>query len=319
MEYRRGEKMEALVPFVGVNGGYDVRPLEITAVVGSGSLDGDDVDGDYAVVRGKLRAAIDSKDVGGEFGISGDVTPESLAKAIYDLLENCEGVLIRCGSAFASYGDVSGYGFDDGGSGGGSGGVAGDVSYSIVNIVPEITDEWAFTGDAAPSGYHWECQYSSEVSSWMLLSVSDVDPSQEETIYNALGTEDAAILHFDNGVDISVTAARKFAASLSDRAINVASTSNPLVLTFPGEVDGKSSDFIVKLTLEESNGEVPSVSFMAADGESSVSFDTIDGKLPDLGEAGKYLLRFTKTDEGVYFLQGTSMFGTSNSSSSAVK
>lgn len=77
--------------------------------------------------------------------------------------------------------------------------------------------------------------------------------------------------------------------ALTDRAINAVSLTADASLVFPAKTDGKARDFVVRLTLTETGGTVPSVTFPA-----DVAYETDGGEWPDLTEAGTYIVRLTE-------------------------
>ena len=78
-------------------------------------------------------------------------------------------------------------------------------------------------------------------------------------------------------------------ATLADRAINAVSLSSAATLVMPAANAGHARDFVVRLTLTETGGTVPSVTFPA-----DVAYETEGGKWPDLTEAGTYIVRLTE-------------------------
>jgi len=98
--------------------------------------------------------------------------------------------------------------------------------------------------------------------------------------------------------------------TLTDRAINVvslSSTATGIRLVFPAAQTGKVRDFLVRLTLTETNDVVPSVTFPA-----DVAYETEGGEWPDLTEAGTYIVRLTEvpkaseSETARFFLQCSS-------------
>lgn len=96
-------------------------------------------------------------------------------------------------------------------------------------------------------------------------------------------------------------------AQLIDRAINAVSLSAAATLVFPAQTAGKARDFVVRLTLTETNNAVPSVTFPA-----DVAYETEGGEWPDLTEAGTYIVRLTEvptvgvSETARFFLQCSS-------------
>lgn len=95
--------------------------------------------------------------------------------------------------------------------------------------------------------------------------------------------------------------------ALTDRAINAVSLSAAATLVFPAQTAGKARDFVVRLTLTETNNAVPSVTFPA-----DVAYETEGGEWPDLTEAGTYIVRLTEvptvgvSETARFFLQCSS-------------
>lgn len=96
-------------------------------------------------------------------------------------------------------------------------------------------------------------------------------------------------------------------ATLTDRAINAVSLSADATMTFPAQTAGKARDFVVRLTLTETDNVVPSVTFPA-----DVAYETEGGEWPDLTEAGTYIVRLTEvpkaseSETARFFLQCSS-------------
>lgn len=95
--------------------------------------------------------------------------------------------------------------------------------------------------------------------------------------------------------------------ALADRAINAVSLTADATLELPAQTTGKARDFVVRLTLTETNDVVPSVTFPA-----DVAYETDDGEWPDLTEAGTYIVRLTEvpkaseSETARFFLQCSS-------------
>lgn len=94
---------------------------------------------------------------------------------------------------------------------------------------------------------------------------------------------------------------------LTDRASNAVSLTADATLAFPAQTAGKARDFVVRLTLTETNNVVPSVTFPA-----DVAYETEGGEWPDLTEAGTYIVRLTEvpkasvSETARFFLQCSS-------------
>ena len=96
-------------------------------------------------------------------------------------------------------------------------------------------------------------------------------------------------------------------AQLTDRSINAVSLTADASLVFPAQTADKARDFVVRLTLTETNDVVPSVTFPA-----DVAYETEGGEWPDLTEAGTYIVRLTEvpkaseSETARFFLQCSS-------------
>lgn len=96
-------------------------------------------------------------------------------------------------------------------------------------------------------------------------------------------------------------------AQLIDRASAAVSLTADATLAFPAQTAGKARDFVVRLTLTETNDVVPSVTFPA-----DVAYEAEGGEWPDLTEAGTYIVRLTEvptaseSETARFFLQCSS-------------
>ena len=96
-------------------------------------------------------------------------------------------------------------------------------------------------------------------------------------------------------------------APLIDRASSAVSLTADATLVFPAQTTGKARDFVVRLTLTETNNVVPSVTFPA-----DVAYEAEGGEWPDLTEAGTYIVRLTEvptaseSETARFFLQCSS-------------
>lgn len=95
--------------------------------------------------------------------------------------------------------------------------------------------------------------------------------------------------------------------ALADRASSAVSLTADATLAFPAKTAGKARDFVVRLTLTETNNVVPSVTFPA-----DVAYETEGGEWPDLSAAGTYIVRLTEvpaaseSETARFFLQCSS-------------
>ena len=134
---------------------------------------------------------------------------------------------------------------------------------------------------------------------------TDAQYPSAKCVYDGLaGKADKASLPYAL-VDVTVT---NGTATLTDRAINAVSLSAAATLAFPAvQTTGKARDFVVRLTLVETNNVVPSVTFPA-----DVEYETEGGEWPDLTEAGTYIVRLTEvptaseSETARFFLQCSS-------------
>ena len=78
-------------------------------------------------------------------------------------------------------------------------------------------------------------------------------------------------------------------AALTDRTSSAVSLTESATLAFPAQTAGKARDFVVRLTITETNDVVPSVTF-----PDDVAYETEGGEWPDLTEAGTYIVRLTE-------------------------
>ena len=189
---------------------------------------------------------------------------------------------------------------------------ASSLPYALANATQDGYTAWAY--DGLPEGVTVSSNYptyNADAGEWVLEftynsaiyygMIDNSDGTELELEFECRDTDDNSV------TPVTVTATRSPKYVLLDRAINAVSLSADATLVFPAQTAGKARDFVVRLTLTETNDVVPSVTFPA-----DVAYETEGGEWPDLTEAGTYIVRLTEvptaseSETARFFLQCSS-------------
>lgn len=165
---------------------------------------------------------------------------------------------------------------------------ATDLPYRLVE-----PGKWEFS--RVPS--RWEItDISYELGDWNLYYSVEGEPDGIST----QGAEDALTLTFAYSDEVQITATRaSLPGYLLDRAGNRVEVSGDTTLTLPDANPGYLRDFLVRL--EISGSTVPSITFAAPTGETTITYETDGDEFPVPDEAGSWLYSFTESCEAHKF------------------